>query len=260
MWRSVGPLLAATFSVVCADLPGYGSSGIPRIAAGHVGHSKRAMAAMLVGAMERLGYREFFVAGHDRGGRVAYRMALDHPARVRGIAALDIVPTEAAWAEADARLALGFWPWSLLAQPAPLPETILSSAAAAIVDHALSGWGSNAANFPPDVRLAYIAALQSADHARAICEEYRAAATVDREHDRADVANDRRIMCPLLALWSNGGAVDTWYAHAGGPLAIWRKWATDVRGRAIEGGHFFPEEAPDATASALKQFFGALQI
>lgn len=244
MWRGVAPLLADSFTLVCADLPGYGRSGMPAITPDHANHSKRGMAATLVRAMERLGYHNAFVAGHDRGGRVAYRMALDHPDRIRGAAVLDIVPTETVWAQADAGLALGFWPWSLLAQPAPLPENILTSAAATIVDHALSRWGSNAANFPREVRLNYIEALQCPERARAICEEYRAAAGIDREHDRADLASGRRIECPLLVLWSKYGAVDTWYADEGGPLEIWRAWAADVEGHGVDGGHFSMRPRP----------------
>ncbi|MGH9163131.1 MAG: alpha/beta fold hydrolase, partial [Vicinamibacteraceae bacterium] len=148
MWRGVAPLLARTFTVVCADLRGYGRSGCPASAPDHAPYAKRAMAQDMVAVMDRLGFNRFSVAGHDRGGRVAYRMALDHPDRIDGLAVLDIVPTEAAWERADARLALAFWPWSLLAQPEPLPERILTTAAEAVVDNALSGWGSPAAVFP----------------------------------------------------------------------------------------------------------------
>jgi len=255
MWRGVAPLLAASFTVVCADLRGYGASGCPASAPDHAPYAKRAMARDMVSVMERLGFSRFAVAGHDRGGRVAYRMALDHPARVARLAVLDVVPTEAAWARADARFALGFWPWSLLAQPEPLAERILTAAADAIVDHALGEWGSAGGVFPPDVRAAYVEALRDPPHAHAICEEYRAAATLDREHDAADRAAGRRIACPVLTLWSAGGPLDTWYADEGGPLALWRAWADDVRGRAVDGGHFFPEASPQQTAEALNRFF-----
>jgi len=255
MWRGVAPLLAASFTVVCADLRGYGASGCPASAPDHAPYAKRAMARDMVSVMERLGFSRFAVAGHDRGGRVAYRMALDHPARVARLAVLDVVPTEAAWARADARFALGFWPWSLLAQPEPLAERILTAAADAIVDHALGEWGSAGGVFPPDVRAAYVEALRDPPHAHAICEEYRAAATLDREHDATDRAAGRRIACPVLTLWSAGGPLDTWYADEGGPLALWRAWADDVRGRAVDGGHFFPEASPQQTAEALNRFF-----
>ena len=257
MWRHVAPLLARDFTVVCADLRGYGRSGCPESALDHAPYAKRAMARDMVAVMEQLGFPHFAVAGHDRGGRVAYRLALDQPERVSRLAVLDVLPTETVWERADARLALGFWPWSLLAQPEPLPEHILVAAPEAIVDDALGGWGSPAAVFPPEVRAAYVGALRDPRHAHAICEEYRAAATVDREHDRADRASERRIACPLLALWSAEGALDSWYVEKGGPLALWRAWADDVQGRALNAGHFFPEEAPAETAEALQAFFGA---
>ena len=180
------------------------------------------MAQDMVTVMERLGFPRFSVAGHDRGGRVAYRMALDHPDRVDRLAVLDILPTETVWDRADARFALAFWPWSLLAQPEPLPERILAAAPDAIVDDALGGWGSPSAVFSPEVRAAYVHALRDPSHAHAICEEYRAAATIDREHDKADRASGRRIVCPLLALWSAQGALDTWYVEESGPIALWR--------------------------------------
>jgi haloacetate dehalogenase len=255
MWRSVAPLLARQFTVVCADLRGYGGSGCPPSAADHVPYSKRAMARDMVVAMERLGFSRFAVAGHDRGGRVAYRMALDHPDRIDRLAVLDVVPTATAWSHADANFAIGFWPWSLLAQPEPLPERLLGAAPDAVVEAALDGWGSPGSAFPPAVRAAYIEAFRDLTHVHAICEEYRAAADIDRVHDDADRQGGRRIVCPLLALWSAHGAVDSWYAADGGPLAIWQAWAEDVSGHSLNAGHFFPEESPVETAAALSEFF-----
>lgn len=253
MWRDVAKSLANSFTIVCADLRGYGRSGCPQSAADHAPYSKRAMAQDMVTVMERLGFPRFFVAGHDRGGCVAYRMALDHPGRVERLATLDILATMTVWDRADARFALGYWPWSLLAQPEPLPERILAAAADAVVDHALGAWGSPAQVFPPDVRAAYVEALRSADHAHAICEEYRAAATIDRVHDKADRDNGRRIRCPLLAMWSAQGPLGTWYQA--GPIALWRVWCDDVQGHPIDAGHFFPEEKPQETADVLARFF-----
>src|SRR3954463_13948424 len=189
MWRKVAPLLARDFTVVCADLRGYGRSGCPASATNHAPYAKRAMAQDMVTVMERLGFRRFAVAGHDRGGRVAYRMALDHPDRVNRLAVLDIGPTETVWERADARFALAFWPWSLLAQPEPLPERIIEAAPDAIVDDALGGWGSRSDTFSPEVRAAYIEALRDPAHIHAICEEYRAAAIIDRRHDQEDHRN-----------------------------------------------------------------------
>ncbi|WP_394892815.1 alpha/beta fold hydrolase [Mesorhizobium sp. AaZ16] len=254
MWRGVAPLLARNFAVVCADLRGYGRSGCPASAPDHAPYATRAMARDMVTVMERLGFKRFSVAGHDRGGRVAYRMALDHPDRVDRLAVLDILPTETTWERADARLALAFWPWSLLAQSEPLPERILTAVPEAIIDNALAEWGSSPNTFPAAVRAAYVDALRDPAHVHAICEEYRAAAAIDREHDRADLSNGRRIVCPLLALWSAGGPIDTWYAAESGPIALWQAWANDVQGRKLEGGHFFPEAMPEETADALGRF------
>jgi haloacetate dehalogenase len=213
------------------------------------------MAADLVTAMERLGFRRFAVAGHDRGGRVAYRLALDHPDRIERLAVLDVVPTAAVWERADARFARSFWPWSLLAQPEPLPERLIAGAPDAVVDDALERWGTPPAAFPPAVRAAYVEALRDPVRVHAICEEYRAAATLDRIHDEEDRRHGRRIACPVLVLWSAMGALERWYADAGGPVAVWHAWADDVRGAAVPAGHFFPEERPEETAATLDVFF-----
>jgi haloacetate dehalogenase len=257
MWREVAPRLAEEFTVVCPDLRGYGRSGCPASDLHHAPYAKRAMARDLAVAMERLGHGRFSLAGHDRGGRVGYRLALDHPERVERLAVLDILPTETVWARADDRFALGYWPWTMLTQPEPLPERLLSACADAVVGDALDQWGSDPSAFPTPVRVAYTAALRDPSHAHAICEEYRAAAGIDREHDRADREAGRRIACPLLVLWSAAGAVGTWYQREGGPLALWREWAARVEGQALNAGHFFPEEAPDLTVDALREFFGS---
>jgi haloacetate dehalogenase len=255
MWRFVAPRLASDFTVICPDLRGYGQSGCPPSAPDHSPYAKRAMARDMVSLMAGLGHERFSVAGHDRGGRVAYRLALDHPERIERLALLDIIATSDAWDRADMRLTLAFWPWSLLAQPEPLPERLLSAAPDAVVDDALAGWGSPPSTFAPDIRAAYADALRDPVHVHAICEEYRAAASVDREHDLEDRRNGRRIRCPLLVLWSSSGALGGWYADEGGPLALWRRWAEDVRGRPIDGGHFFPEDRPEETAKILGEFF-----
>jgi haloacetate dehalogenase len=260
MWHRVAPRLARNFTVVCADLRGYGRSGCPASTPDHAPYAKRAMASDMVTVMERLGFSRFAVAGHDRGGRVAYRLALDHPGRVERLAVLDVLPTETVWDRADARFALAYWPWSLLAQPAPLPERVLAAAPDAIVDDALGAWGSPAAVFPPDVRAAYVEALRDPAHVHAICEEYRAAATLDREHDRTDHASGRRIACPVLVLWSARGALERWYVEAGGALELWRAWGDAVQGHSLDAGHFFPEEVPAPTAAALTEFFAVTAV
>ena len=255
MWHLVAPRLARRFTVVCADLRGYGASGCPPSTPDHAPYSKRAMARDMVTVMARLGFERFAVAGHDRGARVAYRLALDHPAQVTRLAVLDILPTAVAWELADARFALAYWPWSLLAQPEPLPERLLSAAPDAILDDASAGWGTPANVIGAEPRAAYLEALRSPDRVHAICEEYRAPATLDREHDHEDQASGRRISCPLLVLWSGTGALGSWYGGVGGPLGLWQAWADNVEGWALQAGHFFPEEAPDETAAMLERFF-----
>jgi haloacetate dehalogenase len=255
MWHRVAPALAETFTVICADLRGYGASGTPASTPDHAPYAKRAMATDIVRLMDAQGFARFAVAGHDRGGRVAYRLALDHPSRVSRLAVMDIVPTLEAFERADARLALAFWPWSLLAQPAPLPERLVAGAPGAIVEDAASQWGTDAASFSAEARAAYVAALDDPAHVHAVCEEYRAAASLDIEHDMADRQTCRRIACPTLALWAAGSALDRWYADAGGPLAIWRDWAEDVSGHAMAGGHFFAEQCPEETVRVLRAFF-----
>ena len=256
MWREIAELLSARFTVVCADLRGYGESSCPPSGPDHEAYSKRAMARDMVTIMSRLDFERFGVVGHDRGGRVAYRTALDHPDVVTGLAVLDIVPIDAAWERADDRLALGFWPWSLLAQAEPLPERLVGAAPEAVIDHALSTeWGTPADTFAPETRATYLAQLRDPEHVHAICEEYRAAAGIDREHDAADRRAGRRIACPVLALWSQAGPLGSWYEDEGGPLEVWRALAPQVTGRAVVGGHFFCEEHPHATAATLGDFF-----
>jgi haloacetate dehalogenase len=224
MWRGVAPLLARRFAVVCAALRGYGRSGCPASTPDHAPYAKRAMARDMVVVMERLGFPRFSVVGHDRGGRVASRLALDHPGHIARLAVLDMLPTGTVWERADARFALAYWPWSLLAQPAPLPERLIAAVPEAVVDDVLTSWGSPATVFPPEVRAAYIEALRDPVHVHAICEEYRAAATLDRVHDDADRTSGRRIACPLLALWRSGVAcapkspLGSWPRHPGTDL------------------------------------------
>jgi haloacetate dehalogenase len=257
MWHAVAPLLAQRFTVVCADLRGYGRSGCPPSRPDHAPYAKRAMAADMVGVMQQLGFERFAVVGHDRGARVAYRMALDHPQRIVALAVLDVVPIEEAWRRADARLALGFWPWSLLAQQQPLPERLLLGAPEAVLDDALGAWGTPACAFTHEARQTYLDALRDPAHVHAICEEFRAAASLDREHDRADLAAGRRIACPVLVLWSAAGALGTWYAQEGGPLVVWAPWARNLHGQALDAGHFFPEEKPRDTTGLLAAFLAS---
>ncbi|WP_067453218.1 alpha/beta fold hydrolase [Actinomadura macra] len=249
MWHKVAPQLAEHLTVVATDLRGFGGSGTPPSTPDHAPYSMRRIAGDQVEVMEALGYDRFGVVGHDRGARCAYRMALDHPSTVTRLAVLDIVPTGDAWGRADKEFSLGFWVWSFLAAPEPIPERLIAHEPALIVDHMLDSWSDVPDAFPEPVRAAYIETFRNPARVHAICEEYRAAATLDHEHDESD-RGQRRVSCPALALWSRTGAVAAWYD----PLETWKAWCDDVRGASIPAGHFFPEEAPDVTARHFLDF------
>jgi haloacetate dehalogenase len=249
MWRYVAPHLASNHTVICVDLRGYGRSGVPASAEDHYPYSKRAMADELVEVMDKLGFDKFDLVGHDRGGRVSYRLALDHPDKVRRLAVFDVIPISEGWGHADAKFAMTYWPWILLSQRAPLPEKYLLGAPGAVFDNPFG-----AGSFDHEVREEYTETYRDPSRVHAICEEYRAAATIDIEHDKADQKEGRRITCPMLHLWAIGGPLDTFYAQEGGALGIWRKWADNVHGQAIKGGHFFPEENPTETTEILTRF------
>jgi haloacetate dehalogenase len=252
MWDAVAGRLTDRYTVVAADLPGYGDSFRPAPAPDHVPHSKRALALDLVQAMAGLGHERFAVCGHDRGGRVAYRMALDHPDRVSAVAVLDVVPTGEVWSRADAQLALLYWHWGFLAQPPPLPERMIGADPGAFFDHHVRrlGLGQTPGRYPPEVMAAYRRQLDDREVVEAICEDYRAGADVDREHDDADRRQQRRIACPVLALWSSRGALPPLY---GDVLDVWRPWADDVRGSGVDAGHFLAEDQPDVVAGHLAE-------
>jgi haloacetate dehalogenase len=192
------------------------------------------MANELVAVMDKLGFAKFDLVGHDRGGRVSYRLALDYPERVQRLAVFDVIPISEAWGHADAKFAMTYWPWSLLSQRAPLPEKYLGGAPGAVFDNPF-GQGS----FGPEIRAEYTETYRDPARVHAICEEYRAASTLDIEHDKADQKEGRRITCPMLHLWASGGPLDTFYEQDGGALCIWRKWADNVHGQALKGGHFW---------------------
>jgi haloacetate dehalogenase len=252
MWHGVAPALAQDFTVIATDLRGFGHSDAPPSTADHAPYSMREIARDQLELMQQLGFERFGVAGHDRGGRCAYRLALDHPEAVSRLAVLDIVPTGDAFRNADMEFSLGYWIWSFLAAPAPIPETLIGRAPEVIVNHMLDAWSDGGDPFPAEVRAAYIERFSDAETVHAICEEYRAAATLDVCHDEADRGRTR-IACPVLALWSGSGAVASWYE----PLEVWRAWADDVQGEAMAAGHFLPEEAPAETARRLRAFFAA---
>jgi haloacetate dehalogenase len=252
MWRFVAPKLAENHTVICVDLRAYGRSGVPASTDDHFPYSKRAMAKELVEVMDKLGFPTFTLIGHDRGGRVSYRMALDHPDKVERLAVFDVIPILEAWNRSDARFAKTYWPWILLSQKEALPESYLHGAPEAVF-HNPFGQGS----FGPEILEEYVSTYRDPARVHGICEEYRAAATVDVEHDRADKEASKKIECPMLHLWAEGGPLDTFYAKDGGPLGIWRQWAPHAEGEAMKGGHFFPEENPDDTVILVKKFLAA---
>ena len=257
MWHAVAPLLAERHTVVAADLAGYGASFRPAPAPDHAAHGKRAMALDQVEAMGALGFDRFAVAGHDRGGRVAYRMALDHPERVSRLAVLDIVPTGEVWRRADGIFARGYWHWAFLALPAPLPERLIGGDPQAFFDlHVRAGMGLGAepGRYPPTILDAYRRALDDPDAVAAMCEDYRAGATVDVADDDADREAGRQIACPVLVLWAGRGGLPVFYDDV---LAVWRPWAPDLRGHALDTGHFMAEAQPEQTAEALLAFLAA---
>jgi haloacetate dehalogenase len=252
MWHRVAPRLAEDFTVVATDLRGWGESSKPTSTPDHLPYSMREIGRDQVELMRELGFDTFNLAGHDRGARCAYRMALDHPDSVRAVALMDIIPTGEAFGRADMAFSLGYWVWSFLAAPYPVPEQLIAASPATIVDHMLDSWTSRPGVFTPEVRAAYVKQFADPETAHAICEEYRAAATLDVEYDNADRGR-KKIACPVLVLWAREFAVAKWYE----PLAIWSDWADNVDGEAVDCGHFIPEEAPDYTAAKLAAFFGA---
>lgn len=257
MWHAVAADLARDFTVVAPDLRGYGDSSKPTTTDDHEPYSKRAMARDNVALMRRLGFDRFSVAGHDRGGRVAYRLALDHPERVERLATLDILPTYEHFRRADMRFGLGYWHWFFLAQPFDVPERVIGADPIRFFGRAwpldADGTPKPPAYFAPEALEDYLRCYADPRTVHATCEDYRAGATYDYAADARDLASGTQIGCPLLALWAGTGALAQWYDV----LAVWRDWALDVRGGAIDAGHYMAEEAPEATAAALRDFFTA---
>ncbi|MBQ6641359.1 MAG: alpha/beta hydrolase [Saccharopolyspora sp.] len=252
IWHGVAPALAEQHTVVLTDLRGYGDSDKPAGGPGHEGYSKRTMARDQVLVMRELGFERFAVAGHDRGGRVAHRMALDHPDAVRGLAVLDIVPTHYAFRHADMHFALGYYHWFLLAADDGVPERLIGGAPEFCVRSRIDAWSGDAGLLEPAAVDEYVRCFSDPAAIHASCEDYRAAASVDLEHDEADRAN--RVIAPLLALWGAEGFVGATYDV----LSVWRGYADNVGGAALPSGHYVPEEAPQETADALLTFFGSL--
>ena len=246
-WHHVAPRLAGAHRVVAPDLRGYGASTAPPGGPHGEGYAKREMAGELVELMAALGHGRFAVVGHDRGARVAFRLALDHPDRVTRVALLNIVPTVDQFERMGAGPSLGYWPWFLLAQRAPMPERLLAADPAAMLEHVFDTWTSRPAAITAEHRAAYLEAL-TPDTIAAMCGDFRASFHLDREHDAEDRAAGRRIATPTLVVT---GADETQLDDA---PDVWRRWADDVAAARVPGGHFFPEEAPDELADHLSAF------
>ena len=254
IWHKVAPRLARRFNVVATDLRGYGDSAKPAASAGHESYSKRVMAQDQVDAMRALGHDRFLLVGHDRGGRVAHRLAVDHPDRVEKVVVLDIAPTLAMYEQTTEAFARAYWHWFFLILPAPVPEDMIGADAkfylrAKMADSLTRGV------FAPEAWAEYERCFTpGAIHAS--CEDYRAAATIDLEHDRADREAGRGIRCPVLALWGARGIIGNCFR----PIDEWKRVASDVRGHDVPSGHYIPEEAPDVLAEELEQFFGGDRV
>jgi haloacetate dehalogenase len=247
-WHRVAPALSREHTVVLCDLKGCGESRAPRGGPLGEGYSKREMAVELLQVMADIGFGRFAVVGHDRGGRVAYRMALDSPAGIDRLCVLNIVPTIDQFERMAAAASIEYYPWFFLAQPPPFAERLVSASAEYFLRHTLAGWVAVPGAIDAAAIDRYVAAF-TPDVVSAMCSDYRAAFHIDRAMDSEDRAAGRRIHCPLLVHWGVGEA-----AMSDGPLAVWRRWADDVLGGALDSGHFIPEEAPDALVASLRQF------
>jgi len=249
IWHKIAPLLTKDFTVVVADLRGYGDSDKPPTSADHAVYSKRAMAADMIAVMAALGHQQFFVAGHDRGGRVAHRLARDYPQAVERLAVLDIAPTAMMYDTTDMQFATSYYHWFFLIQPAPFPETLIGHDPKFFLESKMRHWGKDRSAITDDAFNDYLRCFSNPDTIHASCEDYRASASIDLEHDAADAG--QKLDIPLLVLWGATAMVGNKYDM----LAAWREVAVDVSGFSVPGGHYLPEESPDETYHALLNFF-----
>lgn len=254
VWHRVAERLARHFTLVMPDLRGYGDSDKPEGSADHSAYSKRTMALDVLELMQGLGHERFFVCGHDRGGRVAHRLALDHPEAVRALVLLDISPTLTMYERTTMDFARLYYHWFFLIQPAPLPEQLIGAAPSFYLHSKLGGWGSGGTTLFDSRALAeYERCFADPAAIHAMCEDYRAAATIDLTHDRADAS--RRVACPVRVLWGERAVVHRLFT----PIADWQaKCSREVTGRAVAAGHYIPEEAPALLAEELETFFGTV--
>jgi haloacetate dehalogenase len=251
IWRKVAPRLAERYRVVASDLRGYGDSSKPQGQPDHSNYSKREMARDQVELMWALGHESFYLVGHDRGARVSHRLALDHPSAVRRLVTLDIVPTKTVFDATNKAIATGYYHWFFMLRPPPFPETMIGANPEAWLRFHMGGRFAGLQPFEPDGWPEYLRCFDAAS-IHGSCEDYRAAGTIDLEHDAEDFAAGRKIACPLLALWGEQGNVGRLFR----PVEEWQRYATDVRGHALPCGHYIPEEVPDALHDELIAFLG----
>ena len=249
IWHRLAPHLSKHYHVICPDLRGYGDSSKPPGCPDHSTYSKRAMARDMVDVMTHFGYREFFVAGHDRGARVTHRLAIDHPKKVRRACVMDIVPTRHMFETADQEFATGYYHWFFLIQPDGLPERMIGADPAYYLAEKIKRWSAPGASFSEEAMAEYLRCFGKPEAIHASCEDYRAAASIDLQHDRQDAY--KQIQCPLLVLWGAKGFIERTYDV----LDVWRRYANHVEGKALDCGHFLPEEAAEQTRDELIRFF-----
>jgi haloacetate dehalogenase len=248
MWHKIAPRLAEHFSLVIPDLRGYGDSSKPEGGPDHINYSKRVMALDQVEVMAQLGYDEFYVVGHDRGARVGHRMALDYPDKVKKLAVLDIAPTYKMYTTTDMEFATAYYHWFFLIQPYPLPEHLIGADYEFYLRSELGPRSADATIFTPEAMAEYLRCFSNPATIHAICEDYRAAASLDLRHDEADMG--QKVQCPILALWGSKGVVARKYDV----LATWRERAEEVSGQPLPSGHHLAAEAPEQTFEALMTF------
>lgn len=251
-WHGIAPELAQHFTLVIPDLRGYGQSGIADSVEDHATYSKRTMARDIVSIMSARGFDKFSFVGHDRGARVGYRLALDHPERVERLVCLDIIPTYDMWMDWSVKRAMQVYHWLLKAQPHPLPEMLIEKSSGDYLDYTIASWSKakDLSAYDERAMAHYRAFFSDPKRIHATCEDYRAGQTIDLEIDRQSLDSGAQISCPTLVLWGDGGIP----AEGDNPLQSWKKWACDVSGHSIDSGHFLPEENPDATLAALLPF------
>ncbi|MES3009538.1 MAG: alpha/beta hydrolase [Pseudomonadota bacterium] len=253
LWHRVAQRLANDYFLVMPDLRGYGDSSKAPGLDDHGNYSKRAMAADMVAVMDALGIGRFYLCGHDRGGRVAHRLAVDHPTRVKKLCVIDIAPTLDMYNATDMAFARAYYHWFHLIQPRPVPETMIGGAPQAYLHTKLGGWGGSGTTFiEPQAMAEYERCFCNPEAIHSACEDYRASAGIDLDHDRASRAKGDKIACDTLVLWGERGVVHRLFK----PLQLWQaQCAGHVSGQAVPAGHFIPEELPQETAEALRGFF-----